>query len=457
VRRAAGLALALVLRAGALDAAAPPPAALGPCGPVARVHEAVELPFARLGALGGLPLSRFGLLAFRDGALVPIPFQIDERRGRKIILPGGPEPVGDYRPGIADADDVLVFMACDAGEARDPAAVEAALAAHGAVSAWRRIAVHDPLAGTTAAAYLVVADAPPRAAARYTAYTPAGDLVATALYRVGLVNALPTYLSLAPRNTPGPNLLDGLRLRATATLKGNLARWSLHEQQGRHDLIAWREGPVRVIRRSRHHVALGLGINLTAGTAVTYFYPRHVYGPGSMRLPFSPSVLFREISAFGGADGRGLRGWCYHAPGTPPGGFRIDGRMDRAERAFDGDGDWFLLERGDQALLFVLRTSESLARHVTLRLVYRDDAARADPPEAEPGQVPLVGWRGEHVERVPGGRYEFALRILALDAYRPGDEARLLAALDAPLAATVTAEDGASVPAAPAGARRAPR
>jgi len=268
------------------------------------------------------------------------------------------------------------------------------------------------------------------------------------------VNALPTYFVLATGAALGPNLIDGLRLRAEATLRADLAHWTLDEQHGRHQLIAWKAGPVRVVRRSRHQVVIGLGIHLTAGIAHTYFYPQHVYGPGSLKLPFSPGILFRDISAYGGVDGRDLRGWRYFAPGAPPDGFAVDGHMDERESAFASSGEWFVLAHGSDALLFVTRMSENLRRGVTLSLVYRDDAARPSPPEDSPGTVPLVGYRGRGIEKLPGGRYQFALHIYTLPGYRRGDERRLLAQLDAPLTAELTAEGPrpASEPAARAAA-----
>src|SRR5207247_321940 len=180
----------LLLTLGGLAVAADAPVPLGPCGPITRTHDALEVLGAQLHHLGGTPLARLGLLAFRAGRPVPIPFQVDERRGRKLALPGGPEPTADDKPGVLDADDLLVFAACP---------------------------------------------------------------------------------------SPGPNLIDGLRLRAEATLRAALAHWALDEQHGHHELIAWKAGPVRVVRRSRHQVVLGLGIHLTAGLAHTYFYPEHVY------------------------------------------------------------------------------------------------------------------------------------------------------------------------------------
>jgi hypothetical protein len=45
--------------------------------------------------------------------------------------------------------------------------------------------------------------------------------------------------------------------------------------------------------------------------------------------------------------------------------------------------------------------SENLRRSVPLRVVYRDDATAAAPPENVPGQVPLVGYEGRGVEKLP--------------------------------------------------------
>ena len=432
---------AYAILAAALAAAAPSSAAepLGPCGPVDRAHEAIELPVVQLRRLGKTPLERLGLVAFRGGRAQAIPFQVDERRGRKVALADGPEPLDDDRPGMLDPDDVLVFMVCDAGERKDARPLEASLPESDPLAAWREIEVRDPRTAKTAYAYLVVAEKPPRTTRRYVDYTPEGDLVASASYRVGLVSALPTYLALLRNGSPTANLLDGPRLRVHATLLANLADFTLHERQGKHRLIAWKAGPVRVVRRSRHYVSIGFGIELSAGVANTYFYAQHVYGPGSMKLPFSPSVFFRDIDAIGGADGRDLRGWRYHANGVPAGGYAIDGPPSLEESRFTAIGSWFALAEHERAILFAVRLSENLAREVPLHLVYRDDAGTPFPPEEVPGTVPLVGFQGHHIERLPGGRYQFALHIFSLPKFAPGDEAGVLRNLDEPATVAVTA------------------
>ena len=433
MRRAYVLALLVVLssRVGAerLDA-------LGPCGPVDRPYDPVEVAASKLPGLKGTPIARLAVVAFRGGHGRPIPFQVDQRSGRKLALPEGSEPTRPAHLGVIGPDDLVVFMACDAGERAAPAEV----AKLGALS--REIHLDDPVDHRAGFVYLVATDSPPASAARYVTYEPHGDLVTTARYRVGMVNALPNYFAVGSDGGFGPNLLDGLRLRADATLLADLAHWQLNEQQGEHQLVAWKAGPVRVVRRSLHEVRIGLGIHLTAARAHSYFYPRHVFGPGSMKLPVSPGWVFRDITALGGADFRDLRGWRYHAPGTPPEGFHVDGHMDDAERTFDATGDWFVLAHGEQALMMVTRMSENLRRAVRLKLVYVDDADRHAPPEAVAGSVPLVGYRGLDVERLPADRYQFQLRIFNLTPYHAGDERRVLSQLDAPLRVDVTPADG---------------
>ncbi len=429
VIRALALGLALV---GPAHAALVP---LGECGPVRRPWDVGDFPAARFERLGGTPLDRLGLVAFRGGRPEPIPFQVDERKGRHVTLPEGPEPTFDDKPGLLDAQDAFVFMACDAGERGTPAAL-------GPVAAWREITLRDPVDGTAAWAYLVVTDDPPRTDRRYVEYDAAHDLVRAARYRLGFVDALPVYLALALDGPLGPDLLDGVRLRARATLLAGLADWRLHEGQGSHERIAWRAGPIRVVRRSRHHVSLGLGIEITAGVAHTYFHALHVVAPGSMKLPISPGILFRDITAFGGADFQDLEGWRYHAEGTPPDGFPVDGRMNDAERGFAGGGDWFALRRGRGALVVVTTLSENLRTGIPMTLAYEDDAGRRDPPEDHPGATPLVGLRGRHVERLGRGRYTFGVRVAGLTDWTPGAERRVVAHAAAPLTADVTARFG---------------
>src|SRR5207247_4470650 len=112
----------------------------------------------------------------------------------------------------------------------------------GAGAVGRALRIEVPVDHARGFVSLVAAEHPPATGRRYVAYVPAGDLVESARYRIGLVNALPTYFVLATGAALGPNLIDGLRLRAEATLRADLAHWTLDEQHGRHELIAWKAG-----------------------------------------------------------------------------------------------------------------------------------------------------------------------------------------------------------------------
>jgi hypothetical protein len=442
-------ALWVVAGAASLVAAIgpPSPSALGPCGPIGRRHDHVELRTTDLKKLARTPIPQVGVLAVRNGVLVPIPFQIDERQGRQIAMADGAEPSADAKPGILDQDDVLVFLPCDAGAHATPEMLAARVP--GLVT-WREVQIDDPLDGSRGFAYVVVADAPPATAKRYVAYEPGADLVMAAMYQLGMVQALPDFFAIAMKGALGPNLLDGLRLRAEATLRTGLATFKLNEQDARHQLIAWKAGPIRVVRRSRHDVEILVGVHISAGVANTAFYPLHVFAPGTLKLPISPGLIFREIQGMGGVDMRDLRGWRFVAPGTPPGGLAIDGAMDDVERAFKADGTWFVLTHGDEALLVTITLSPNLASAIPFGIVYLDDATRAAPPERVPGSVPLVGFRGRDLEKLPPDRYHFDLRVFLLPKYRDGDAERVLRQRDTPLVVSVSPV----APAAAAASRR---
>jgi hypothetical protein len=415
------------------------------CGPVDRRHDHVEVIGTTLRGLGKTPVARFGVVAFRDGTAAPIPFEIDERRGRKVVVAGPEVDQPDHRPGEFDYDDGVVFMPCDAGERPAPAVRDAYFRQLGAAT-WREVQVEDTLTGRRAYAYVVVAETPPTTPKRYIEYD-SRDVVRTAHYRIDMDDALPARFFLAGMGER--NLLDGLRLRAKVTWLANLMQTTITETDARHALLAWHDGPIRAVRRSQHDVHVALGIHMSAGVAHTYFYALHLGGPGKMRLPISPGSLFGKVSAMAGVDMHGFEGWRYRGGGNAD-ELRIDGRSGPEESGFDALGPWFLLIGEHEALLTALKLSTNLTKALPLHLVYADDATRADPPEATLGSVPLVGYRADAIEQLAAGYYEFEFRVFVLPDYRPGDERRVLDGFATPLHVAVTGPSAsAAAPASP--------
>jgi hypothetical protein len=416
---------------------------LSACGPITRRHDHVEVLGTALRGLGKTPVARFGVVAFRNGQAVSIPFEIDERRGRKVVVTGPEVEQPDHRPGEFDYDDGIVFMPCDAGEQPTPTARDAFFAAS-QVTAWREVQIEDTLTGKRGYAYVVVGERPPATTRRYVEYD-SSDVVRTARYRIAMRDALPAQLFLSGMGER--NLLDGLRLRANVTWLANLLHTTLTENDARHALLAWHDGRVRTVRRSQHDLHVALGIHLSAGVAHTYFYALHIRGPGKMQLPISPGALFGTVSAFAGVDLQGLKGWQYRGAGSEA-TLPIDGRMSPEEASFNASGPWFLLVGEHEALLTALRLSTNLSQALPMRLVYVDDAVRVNAPEGHPGSVPLVGYRADAIEQLAAGYYEFEFGVFVLPDYRPGDERRVLDGFATPLHVAVTAQNASG--AAPA-------
>jgi hypothetical protein len=179
-------ALWVVAGAASVVASSHPPSPLGPSGPIARRHDHVELRTTELKKLARTPIGQLGVLAVRDGKLVPIPFQVDERQGRQIAMLDGAEPSADEKPGILDQDDVLVFLPCDAGARATPEMLRRRPAL--SPGAKCRSTIRSMARGF---AYVVVADAPPRPEALRRVRAGA-DLVTAAMYQLGMVRRCPT-------------------------------------------------------------------------------------------------------------------------------------------------------------------------------------------------------------------------------------------------------------------------
>jgi hypothetical protein len=423
----------LLLSAASVAWAADP---LPTCGPIDRPHDHVALRGQTLRGLGRIPFGRFAVLAYRDGTLGPIPFQVEDARGRHPTLTDGPGVRPDNRPGEFDFDDLVVIMACDVG-GRIPESGRGEVLAAARPVTWREAQVRDPLTGDLGWVYVLVTDDPPRSPRRYVGYDRP-DAVRSAWYRLGMEGALPTFFSLGPAEAATGNLLDGLRVRADAVVRANLVRLERTEADVTNRLVAWGAGPVRIVRRSEHDLDIGMGIDVNVGVAHTYFYPLRITGPGKLKLPFSPVYLLKGASAYGGVDLSGLAGWRYYAPGMPQ-PFAIDGRPGPGERDFSRGGTWFVLAGDDLALLVVARLGPTMARAVEIELTYADDATTPRPPERQPGTVPLVGFGARDLHTLAAGRYEFAFDVLFVPGWQPGDEERLLARLAAPLEVTLSA------------------
>ncbi len=249
------------------------------------------------------PLNQFEVFARRDGRLVAIPFQIDQiNSDGNYVLPEGPESTAPSHPDVLDAKDEIVMMIADLGERAKPGAALPA----GAFE----IAMSDPLGGPTRYAYIAIDAHPALSPLHYVDYDAAKNTVDTDHYRFGYTRGVPSdYAPQSHQHENGPNLLDRFKIRVRATVL-KLFHFNVNEDKVDNRLLAWKVGPVRVVRLLTHSVRVVFGIRSPEVTNYDFFYRDCVENPFKVRFPWVPRVLFGDIKVRMDLDFTGLDGYA---------------------------------------------------------------------------------------------------------------------------------------------------
>jgi len=386
--------------------------------------------FAAAGASGLVGSTIADLIALRcdrtHEQCRTVPLQVDERdAGYRWILDAGPAPVSDDPPGVLDDNDVLFFRAADAGDQVS----SALLPPHRRAA---RLEISDPHDQRTAYLYLLEAVAPTGThAPPLVDYDPVTDRLRGRNVALGFTAGVPQYLAIGDSTGSGANILDRIKVRASAYLLWGLLRFARSEADLTTEVVGWRHGPLRITRQQEQRVRLGWGIRSPQFYSYTFFYPDSVELPVSLRLAHRPAVLFGDIRVDVLLDFVDLRGWQLLLPGELP---RTIG-IDAAERSAASDGDWFALRSPEVTLLQILDVGPSLAS-TRRRLLYRESSV-ANPPEAHAGELPAVGFRIDQWQHVDAGAHHLLARCFALAP--DADVERFVAALREPLVVRASA------------------
>jgi hypothetical protein len=403
-----------------------------------RFADVVSIVGGELALFEGRAVDRLALLACGHDAgretCEPVPFQIDEVDAEgHWVLDQGPQPNADAPPGVLDVNDRLLFMAGDAGDRAGRADLPPD-------SAATEISVRDPLTGDIHWTYLVAyRDSAPRSVRSYVTYDAATDRVRGQRVTLGFRHGVPGYLAVhgsgvMADGTAAISLLDRFKVRATATFLWGLIRFSRNEDDVSSEFVAWRQGPIRVIRRQRQWVRIGWGIRSPTFGSYTYFYRDFAELPVSLYLNFPPTYFFGDITVRAFLDFRDLCSWSVLVPDlSEP--IVVDGVMTtQKERVNELPGSWFALRGPYVTLVQTLDVASSLAS-VRRRLVYNETATEPDPPEEVPGEEPAIGYRLDHWEQVRAGAHQITSTSYALPPDL--DVRQFVAARRVPLAVTV--------------------
>ena len=355
------------------------------------------------------------VLAVHGGILEAIPFQIDQRsQDGDFLLPDGPEgkPVDTNRP-IA-AGDEIVMMFSDLGERRGPRVV--------LPPDTRELEIADPINGSPPRyAYIAQEETPWRSARHYVNFDAATETIETDHYRIGLRNGLPVdYATQSRIGEHGPNLIDRMKVRLS-TKVFHVVPFSFNEDDIQSRPVAWKVGPIRMIRRIRHSVNLIMGLGTPEIEREDLFYRDMLETPFKMPLPWAPKIFFGDIRVridldFNGLDGYELLWSDMKIPPVKLGDAAMENRISQQGPIAV---TWMGIRGPSRMTVQTLAPSPDLLL-LSRQLYFNNDRARADPPEGTPGENPGIGYVITGWENLGSGTKEFdALLITTPADYSP--------------------------------------
>ena len=411
---------------------------------LARAVDPVLITGEALPGMCGLPLQGFRL--FSDpgqGRLTPVPFQIDEKDAKGFyVLPEGEEPNRDKgrrgkvkeKPGELDGNDELVFMANDLGH-RVPRERWPGHSRKGV-----EIEVGDKVNGNRGWVYLLWFERPPPLSTRdYVRYARDEDRIYTSWFSLGYSPekdlVYTTMMSIDPDGKGGGvDIMDRINIRFSATIFLRSITFSRNEDDFVSEVIAYKDGPVRVMRRVANSMRLVLGLRTPKIIAYSMYYRDAIETPNVLKLPVSLSTVARSVYFEGGTDyNQHAYGMRFYNPNNPPGTL-VDGRMSPEELVLDLEEHAWNLTAGEQGIILNrVEMGPGLKGVLIKELIYQDDLFRPNTPEDEPGSTPKIGFSLKNILALKKGTYHYNARFYFLPDIEKDTLKEYLAVLDNPL------------------------
>ncbi len=347
--------------------------------------------------------------AFHDSAPVPIPFQVDERDRRdRWVLDQEVSQNQDNPSGKLGDNDVLVVMNRDLGSRADPAKLPAG------ATMWGEIRVGAE-ANPFGFAYVGVFDHPPPLLSTeqvYARYEPKTERVYAERYALEFHAPLPTHVAFVDQlGEFGTNVVAGVHASGEVRFLGGLLQLHRTDADIQMELLGYRNGPVRVIRRGRYWVSLPLGFH-TSGRVDLIFYRDFVEGTSLLKITIPPRLVLADgelQTYFDFLDFRGARLLLDDESPSDP----VNGQMTLAKQALAGRPvHWVaLLLPNGRAILLIIRLEGALQK-LEPRL-YFDETSRAD---AKLGGQPLFGFQFLRLNRLETGIHRLSVFAVVLDS-----------------------------------------
>jgi hypothetical protein len=237
-------------------------------------------------------------------------------------------------------------------------------------------------------------------------------------------------------------ILDRMNIRFSATLRVGSIRFRRSEDDFVSEVLAYKDGPIRVMRRVANSMRLVAGLRAPDTIAYTMYYRDAVAAPNELRVPFNVSAIAKELHFEGGADyNHRAIGMRFYSTANR-GGVLVDGRMSPEELAMDRESHRWSLLAGDQGNIMArVMLGPRLQRVVQKERIYRDDLLSPHSPETEPGTTPNIGVHMKNSLALKKGRYTYNVMAYFPPDARPGTVRAYLDILDHPLEIRIQERD----------------
>ncbi|MBM4258096.1 MAG: hypothetical protein FJ147_19660 [Deltaproteobacteria bacterium] len=409
------------------------------------------------------PIATIRVYAFHGERLEPTPFQIDERDHRdRWVLDHGSQSQQDDSPGVFDDNDVLVLMDRDLGQRGEPARLPTG------ATAWAEVRVGSATSAVGFAYIGVFATTDAKTGCRrsdpsssvvdphpsplparergiqapqvwvkvttaesttdgcshiaihtpYTRYDPQADFVRTDRYTLGFAGApLPSHLAFVNQlGENATNLIAGIRVIGEVRFLRGLLTLRRTDQDIQTEVLGYRHGPIRTIRRARYWIPLPLGFR-TNGRIDIAFYRDIVEGTTTVRLKVPPRLILADGELQAYFRFLALSGARLIVEGLANTSV-VDGHMDDTEQArHQRPARWAALALPNGRTLLLIARLEGSLQRLEQRLYFADN----HPETPESGTSPHFGFEFSRVNQLETGTHRLSVFAITLDSTRIED------------------------------------
>jgi len=381
--------------------------------------------------LGNIDIPKLALFACHNGECNPIPFQIDERTDdNDYAFTKGPEAKTDSSPNVFDSNDELVFSVRDTGDRFSPLALPNYVQA-------AEIEVTDPQNGNKGWCYLLEFSGPAqRSKEDRVNYLLDEDQIDTIYYTVGFAKKVPiAYDYLCIKSEAGGNntdILDRFKMHVWASFFFGKLHYSRNEEDFTSRLVAWIDGPIRVIRRTKNALKVFGNVKVPEVIGDSVYYDNGMMFPTIFIIPVRLDLILTKGEFIGTTDfSPNAKGMVFYNSRNPN-PMVIDGKMDASEKALDLLPYEWAVVTGPQGT-WMSRLVLGAGVNLNKNLYYVDDESAIDAPEEHPGQIGSVGYRMDNLHKAHRGENRFASIIYIPPNFKRGMESQYLDIIDHPL------------------------